>query len=65
MGIVKSGDIMCLTAKMAGYILYAVGIIGGVEGATMKAEFGTQLAIITSVIALIVIAIGAYLIDKK
>jgi len=50
---------------MAGYILYAIGIIGGVEGATMRESFGTQLAIITSVIALIVIAIGAYLIDKK
>ncbi len=49
------------TQKIAGYVLYAIGIIGGVEGATM--ERGTT-AIITSVIALVVIVIGAYLLEK-
>ena len=47
--------------KFAGYVLYAIGIIGGVEGATM--ERGTT-SIITSVIALVVIVIGAYLLEK-
>ncbi|MDD5473777.1 MAG: hypothetical protein PHU34_06470 [Candidatus Methanoperedens sp.] len=49
---------MCCTAKMAGYILYAVGIIGGVEGAVGK-------SIPISVVSLIVIAAASYLIDKK
>ncbi len=49
------------TQKMAGYILYAVGIIGGVEEAMM--ERGTT-AIVTSVIALVVIVVGAYLLEK-
>ncbi len=49
------------TQKMAGYILYAVGITGGVEGATM--ERGTT-AMVTSVIALVVIVVGAYLLEK-
>ncbi len=49
------------TQKMAGYVIYAIGIIGGVEGATM--ERGTT-AIITSVVAIVVIIIGAYLIEK-
>ena len=50
---------------MTGYILYAIGIIGGVEGATMRAEMGSKLAIVTSVIGLIVIVIGAYLMEKE
>ncbi len=49
------------TQKMAGYVIYAIGIIGGVEGATM--ERGTT-AIIASVVAIVVIIIGAYLIEK-
>ncbi len=49
------------TQKMAGYVLYAIGIIGGVEGATM--DRGTT-AILTSVVALVVIIIGAYLLEK-
>ena len=49
------------TQKIAGYVLYAIGIIGGVEGATM--ERGTT-AITTSVIALVIIVIGAYLLEK-
>jgi hypothetical protein len=43
---------------MAGYVLYAIGIIGGVEGATVR-------SIPISVIALIVIVAGSYFIDKK
>ncbi len=49
------------TQKIAGHVLYAIGIIGGVEGATM--ERGTT-AIITSIIAIVVIVIGAYLLEK-
>lgn len=56
---------MEFTQKMLGYVLYAIGIIGGVEGATMRVELGMNLAIITSAIALVVIIIGAYLIEKK
>lgn len=47
------------TQKIAGYVLYAIGIIGGVEGAITD-----RAPIITSVVALIVIVIGAYLIEK-
>jgi hypothetical protein len=46
--------------KIAGHVLYAIGIIGGVEGAV-----GTPKSIPISVVALIVIIIGAYLIEKK
>ncbi len=49
------------TQKIVGYVLYAIGIIGGVEGATM--ERGTT-GIIISVVALVVIVVGAYLLDK-
>ena len=49
------------TQKMAGYVLYAIGIIGGVEGATM--ERGATGNII-SIVALVVIIIGAYLLEK-
>jgi len=50
-----------LPKKMAGYVLYAIGIVGGVEGATVR---GTQ-GIGISVVALIVIIIASYLLDKK
>ncbi len=46
--------------KFLGYVLYAIGIIGGVEGATMRNE----TAIGTSIMALIVVVIGAYLLEK-
>lgn len=49
------------TQKMAGYVLYAIGIIGGVEGATMARS---TTAILISVVALVVIVIGAYLLEK-
>lgn len=65
MFITRQGGTMEFTQKMLGYVLYAIGIIGGVEGATMRVELGMNMAIITSVIALIVIVIGAYLIEKK
>ncbi len=49
------------TQKMAGHVLYAIGILGGVEGATMpRGTTGT----LTSVVALVVIVIGAYLLEK-
>jgi hypothetical protein len=44
--------------KIMGYVLYAIGIIGGVEGAFDK-------NIPASVVAIIVIIIGSYLLDKK
>ncbi len=52
---------MEFTQKMAGYVLYAIGIIGGVEGATVRGTQGIDI----SVVALIVIIIGSYLLDKK
>lgn len=52
---------MCLTGKMTGYIVYAIGIIGGVEGATLKGSEGIAI----SAVAMIVIVIGSYLLDKK
>lgn len=52
---------MCCSQKMAGYILYAIGIIGGVEGATVRGAYSIPI----SVVALIVIVAGSYLIDKK
>ncbi|VVB92735.1 Uncharacterised protein [uncultured archaeon] len=50
--------------KMLGRVLYAIGIIGGVEGAAMRFSDSRDLAIITSIIAMAVIIIGAYLIEK-
>jgi hypothetical protein len=50
------------TQKMAGYVLYAIGIIGGVEGATMVPRSTTGTLI--SVVAIVVIVIGAYLLEK-
>ena len=50
-----------MNGKMVGYILYAVGIIGGVEGAI--APRGRSILI--SVIAMVVIIIASYMLDKK
>jgi hypothetical protein len=47
--------------KFLGYVLYAIGIIGGVEGATMPR--GTT-GMGASIVALIFIVIGAYLLEK-
>lgn len=44
--------------KIIGYVLYAIGIIGGVETAVDK-------NIPASVVAIVVIIIGSYLLDKK
>ncbi len=44
--------------RIIGYVLYAIGIIGGVETAINK-------MIQASVVAIIVIIIGSYLLDKK
>lgn len=43
---------------MAGYILYAIGIIGGVEGAVDK-------SIPISVVALIVIVIASFMLKPE
>lgn len=51
---------MCCTKKMAGYVLYAIGIIGGVEGVTSVPK-----SIMISIAALIVIVIGSYLLEKE
>ena len=56
---------MTCNKKMIGRVLYAIGIIGGVEGATMRDKFGRTLEIVTSVIALVVIIIGAHLMEKE
>jgi glucose uptake protein GlcU len=53
------------TNKMAGYILYAIGIIGGVEAALKTNEWDKTTLVMVSIIALIVIAIGAYLLQKE
>lgn len=52
---------MYLTGKMTGYIVYAIGIIGGVEGATLRGKEGIAI----SLVSLVVIVIGSYLLDKK
>lgn len=52
---------MEFTQRMAGYVLYAIGIIGGVEGTAVRGTEGIGI----SVVALVVIVIGAYLIEKK
>lgn len=51
-----------ISAKMLGYILYAIGIVGGVEGAVVRSN---QYYIAISVVALIVIIIASYLLDKQ
>jgi hypothetical protein len=48
--------------KMIGYILYAVGIIGGVEGASGVRQ---QQSLIISIVAIIFIIIASYLLGKK
>lgn len=53
---------MDLNGKMVGYILYAVGIIGGVEGAI---DPRNQNGILISIIAMVVIIIASYMLDKK
>lgn len=53
------------TKKLAGQVLYAIGIIGGVEGVVMRFQGGRIVAIVTSLIALIIIIIGAYLMEKE
>ena len=53
---------MEFNAKMAGYILYAIGIIGGVEGASgVRGEFSLTI----SIVALIFILIASYLLGKE
>jgi hypothetical protein len=52
---------MYFSQKMAGYVLYAIGIIGGVEGATVRNAFSIPI----SVVALIVIVAGSYLIGRE
>jgi hypothetical protein len=56
------GGFMELNGKMFGYILYAVGIIGGVEGAIDPRQ---QNGILISIIAMVVIIIASYMLDKK
>lgn len=46
--------------KIAGYVLYAVGIIGGVEGVTSNPK-----SIPISAVALVVIVIASYMLVKK
>ena len=53
---------MELNGKMFAYILYAVGIIGGVEGAT---DVRPQFSFLISIIAMVVIIIASYMLDKK
>ncbi len=48
--------------KTVGYILYAVGIIGGVEGATNTRP---GLSLVISIVSIVVIIIGSYLLAKK
>ncbi len=43
--------------KISGYILYAVGIIGGVEGVVLRGELGRSI----SMAAMVVIIIGSIL----
>lgn len=48
--------------KTVGYILYAVGIIGGVEGAT---DVRPELSLVISIVSVIVIIIASYLLAKN
>ncbi len=50
------------SGKVIGYILYAIGIVGGVEGASGVRQ---QYSLVISVVALIIILIGSYLLGKK
>lgn len=53
---------MDFNEKTIGYILYAVGIIGGAEGAI---GIRPQNSLVISVVAMIVIIIASYLLGKK
>ena len=53
---------MDTNSKMIGYILYAVGIIGGVEGAI---DPRGQDSILISIVAMVVIIISSYILAKK
>lgn len=53
---------MEINEKTIGYILYAIGIIGGVEGAS---GVRAQDSFLISIVALIVIIIASYLMGKK
>lgn len=44
--------------KVLGYIIYGIGIIGGMEGVTKK-------SIPISIIAIVVLAAGSYLLGGK
>ncbi|VVB54541.1 Uncharacterised protein [uncultured archaeon] len=48
--------------KTVGYILYAIGIVGGVEGAT---DVRPGLSLVISIVSVIVIILGSYLLAKK
>ncbi len=46
--------------KMLGYILYAVGIVGAVEGITSSPK-----SIMISAVAMVVIIVASYLLERK
>ena len=48
--------------KTIGYILYAVGIIGGAEGALGERP---QNSLVISIVAMIVIIIASFMLGKK
>lgn len=48
--------------KTVGYILYAIGIVGGVEGAT---DARPELSLVISIVSVVVIIIASYLLAKK
>jgi|GEM_PF-1278646 len=53
---------MDFNERTVGYILYAVGIIGGVEGAT---DVRPGLSVLISIVSVVVIIIASYLLAKK
>ncbi|CAG1004632.1 MAG: hypothetical protein OIN86_00330 [Candidatus Methanoperedens sp.] len=53
---------MDFNERTVGYILYAVGIIGGVEGAT---DVRPGLRVLISIVSVVVIIIASYLLAKK
>lgn len=48
------------TGKIIGYVLYAIGIVGAVEGIS-----STPKSIPISIVAMIVIIIASYLLEKE
>lgn len=54
---------MEINSKMIGYILFAIGIIGGVEGAS--GVRGEGAGFIISIIAMVFIIIASYFIAKE